>query len=493
MHEKQRYIMKLHELKAENDYFNFSDKFYQQLQATPLNHAHLISYNKHAFDEIGLDESEANTKEFVEFINGERLLENSQPYAMAYAGHQFGYFVPQLGDGRAINLGRVQGWHLQTKGSGLTRYSRQGDGRAVLRSSIREYIMSEAMHALGIPTTRALALIGSKHRVYRSYEEVETGAVVMRMSPSWIRFGSFEFFARQKDAQEHLTQLADYVIENTYPHLKEEEKKYEKLFFEVTDKTAKLMALWQTYGFMHGVMNTDNMSIAGLTIDYGPFAFMDYFDLECICNHTDTEGRYSYINQPYIGRWNLEVLAHSLGKICNHEALLEYLNTYMFTFKKEYWHRMSLRLGLDDTQHSNSYSKLIQELIGALQEAKMDYNCFFYTLTHLSSFENLSEITDAAVFKEALSEWFESYKKALASENITLKKAQARMKKVNPVYIIKNYMLQEAIEKATQGDFSLTNDLLYIAQHPFDEHKGFERYKKPTPIEFANLQLSCSS
>ena len=485
--------MKLEELELNVDYFEFDKKFYQQLNATPLNHAHLISVNKKAFDLIGLDYDESKKEELVAFVNGEKILKGSTPYAMAYAGHQFGYFVPQLGDGRAINLGQIHGWHLQTKGSGLTRYSRQGDGRAVLRSSIREYIMSEAMHALGIPTTRALALIGSRHGVYRSFEEIETGAVVMRMSPSWIRFGTFEFFARQSDAKEHLTQLANYVIRQSYPHLLNDKAKYEKMFFELTDNTAKLMALWQIYGFMHGVMNTDNMSIAGLTIDYGPFAFMDYFENECICNHTDHEGRYSFANQPYIARWNLEVLAQSLGKICRFGNLMDYLNTFMFTYKKEYWQGMSKRLGLDANSSSNSYSTLIKELLGALESSKMDYNVFFYTLSGLETLDNLSPILDLSIYRQGLQEWFKTYENALLSENKSFEEAKNIMQQVNPKYIIKNYMLQEAIEKATKGDFSLVNELLNIAQNPFDEHKAFERYAKPTPMEVANLKLSCSS
>jgi serine/tyrosine/threonine adenylyltransferase len=487
------FMMKLEELTLNVDYFEFDKKFYQQLDATPLNHPHLISYNKKAFDLIGLDEEEAQKEAFVSLINGEKRAKVSVPFAMAYAGHQFGYFVPQLGDGRAINLGQTHGWHLQTKGSGLTRYSRQGDGRAVLRSSIREYIMSEAMAALGIPTTRALALIGSTHGVYRSFDEPETGAVVMRMSPSWIRFGTFEFFARQNDAKEHLTQLANYVIRQSYPHLQNDKAKYEKMFFELADNTAKLIALWQTYGFMHGVMNTDNMSIAGLTIDYGPFAFMDYFEAGCICNHTDHEGRYSFENQPYIARWNLEVLVHSLGKICRFGNLMDYLNTFMFTFKKEYWQGMSKRLGLDVNSSSNSYSALIKELLGALESAKMDYNVFFYTLSRLETLEKPSAILDLAVYSQPLKEWLSEYTNALLSENKTFDEAKTIMQRVNPKYIIKNYMLQEAIDKATAGDFSLVSDLLHIAQNPFDEHKAFERYAKPTPMEFANLKLSCSS
>lgn len=485
--------MTLEQLELTVDYFEFDKQFYQQLNATPLNNPFLISYNKKAFDVIHLDYEEAHKEEFVQYLNGEKIFKGSVPYAMAYAGHQFGYFVPQLGDGRAINLGAVQGWHLQTKGSGLTRYSRQGDGRAVLRSSIREYIISEAMHSLGIPTTRALGLIGSSHKIYRTFEAVETGAVVMRLSSSWVRFGTFEFFARQNDAKEHLRQLANYVIKNSYAHLENEKAKYEKLFFEIVDKTATLLALWQTYGFMHGVMNTDNMSIAGLTIDYGPFAFMDYFEAGCICNHTDHEGRYSFENQPYVARWNLEVLANSLGKICRYPNLMDYLNTFMFSFKKEYWSLMSKRLGLDANNSSNSYSNLIKQLLGAMELAKVDYNVFFYTLSTLHSLEDISSILDICIYRQSIQEWFVDYKKALELEHKTFEQAKELMKEVNPKYIIKNYMLQEAIEKATSSDFSLVNDLLYIAQNPFEEHKAFERYAKPTPRQFANLQLSCSS
>ncbi len=493
LRKNKEYSMKLDELELEIDYFEFDKKFYQQVKATPLNHPHLISFNKKAFDLIHLDYEEGLKEEFVQYINGEKIFKGSIPYAMAYAGHQFGYFVPQLGDGRAINLGAVQGWHLQTKGSGLTRYSRQGDGRAVLRSSIREYIMSEAMHGLGIPTTRALSLVGSSHKVYRTFEEVETGAVVMRLSPSWIRIGTFEFFARQNDAKEPLMLLANYVIKQSYVHLEKDKAKYEKMFFELVDKTASLLAYWQTYGFMHGVMNTDNMSIAGLTIDYGPFAFMDYFEADCICNHTDYEGRYSFSNQPHVARWNLEVLANSLGKICRYGNLIDYLNTFMFSFKKEYWTLMSKRLGLDAKTSSNSYSSLIKQLLGAMESAKVDYNVFFYTLANLESLEEITPILDICIYRQSIQEWFWEYHMALKSENKTFEEAQEVMKKVNPKYIIKNYMLQEAIEKATEGDFSLVNDLLCIAQNPFDEHKAFERYAKPTPMKFANLQLSCSS
>ena len=484
--------MKLKELELNVDYFEFDETLYQKLDATPLSKPKLISVNKQACDLINLDYKECESEEFLEFMNGSRVLKGSIPYSMVYAGHQFGYFVSQLGDGRVINIGAVNGWHLQTKGSGLTKYSRRGDGRAVLRSSIREYIMGEAMHALDIPTTRALAIIDSDTFAHREWEQ-ESCSIVMRMSPSWVRIGTFEFFANTDNSKENLTQLADYVIKNTYPHLENEDNKYEKMFYALVDNSAELLAKWQTYGFMHGVMNTDNFSMAGLTIDYGPFAFMDYFDKKCICNHTDSEGRYSYNNQPYVARWNLMVLAQALSEIANLEKMQDYLHAFLPQHENVYLQMINKRIGLDPKNSGNNNLDLIVELIGALQSAQIDYNVFFYRLTNLESFDDISSITDIAVFRQSIEDWLESYKKVCEKDNSTFEQRRELMKKVNPKYIIKNYMLQEAIELAHEGDYSLVNDLLNIAQNPFDEHKAFERYAQPTPMEHANLQLSCSS
>lgn len=484
--------MKLNDLKVQMDYFHMDENLYEKLEATPLKNAKLVSFNKQACDLIDLDYKECQTEDFLDFMNGKKSLENSKPYSMVYAGHQFGYFVPQLGDGRAINLGSVNSWHLQTKGSGPTKYSRRGDGRAVLRSSIREYIMSEAMHSLGIPSTRALAIIDSDTFAHREWEQ-ESCSVVMRMSPSWIRIGTFEFFANTDNSKENLIKLADYVISQNYAHLKDEEKKYEKMFYSLVDKTASMLAKWQVYGFMHGVMNTDNFSMAGVTIDYGPFAFMDYFDKNSICNHTDQEGRYSYNNQPYVARWNLIVLAHALKEICDEDKLLNYMKTFLPQHENVYLKLMNERLGLTALKSGNSNLDLVLELLGALESSKMDYNVFFHSLTTLDSFDDLSSILNLCVFRDPLEKWFDSYKKICKNEESTFEKRSKIMKEVNPKYIIKNYMLQEAIDLAHNGDYSLVNDLLNIAQNPFDEHKEFERYSNPTPDKFANIKLSCSS
>lgn len=485
--------MKLDELKIESDYFEFDEKFYHKVNPTPLNNAYLISYNKKMFDELDLDYEEAKSEEFVKFINAEKFLKNQTCYAMAYSGHQFGYFVSNLGDGRAINFGKIGKWHLQTKGAGLTKYSRQGDGRAVLRSSIREYIISEAMHALKIPTTRVLGIIGSTHPVYRNYGVSETGSIVLRVSSSWIRIGTFEYFARGKNSKENLRKLADYLIRDSYSHLIEDKNKYEKMFYEMVDKTALLMAKWQAYGFMHGVMNTDNFSMAGLTIDYGPFAFMDYFNIHEICNHSDSEGRYSFVNQPYVARWNLEVLANSLKEICNLSNLMQYLKTYFSIQEKEYLNLMAKRLGLDIFKSSDSYASLIVELLKALQTSKVDYNQFFYKLTICQNYDEVRKVVDISIYRDALELWIEKYIKIRELENSNFSEVQKGMKKINPKFVIKNYMLQESIEKAESGDFSLVNELLNIAQNPFDEHKEYERYSKATPLKLANIKLSCSS
>jgi len=484
--------MKLDELQLDVDYFEFDEDLYQKLDATPVLKPKLVSFNKKACDLIGLDYEECKSEEFLDFMNGKKVLNGSTPYSMVYAGHQFGYFVPQLGDGRAINLGSVNGWHLQTKGSGLTKYSRQGDGRAVLRSSIREYIISEYMHALGIPTTRALAIIDSESFAHREWEQ-ESCSIVMRMSPSWIRIGTFEFFARTQNANENLTQLSNYVIKQSYPHLQNEKNKYEKMFYELVERTSELLAYWQAYGFMHGVLNTDNFSMAGLTIDYGPYAFMDYFEKNCICNHTDSEGRYSFGNQPYVARWNLAVLANAMGVLIDEEKAVEYLHSFLPQYQNVYLNLMSKRLGLNVSKSGDSNLSLVEELEGALEVAKMDYNVFFYRLSKLQSFEDITSITDIAMFRQPIVEWFESYKKVCENEGSSFEKRNKIMSKVNPKYTIKNYMLQEAIMKAHDEDYSLVNDLLNIAQNPFDEHENFEKYANPTLNEHANLQLSCSS
>ncbi|MDC7242933.1 MAG: YdiU family protein, partial [Sphaerochaetaceae bacterium] len=381
---------------------------------------------------------------------------------------------PNLGDGRALNLGEFNKYHLQLKGSGQTPYSRDGDGRAVLRSSIREYLASEAMHALGIPSTRALGIIGSDTKVYR--EKTEQGAITLRLSPSWIRFGSFEFAYLGKNKTAQLRELADYVIDESFEDLKNHKNRYEELYYKIVDNTAQMIALWQSYGFMHGVMNTDNMSILGLTIDYGPYAFMEKFDKGFVCNLSDHEGRYSFENQPYMAGWNLQVLAKVFSQIANKDLLESYTSTFMGNYKKRYFKIMFKKLGFIDEKEGDR--KLLSELLKAMQIDAIDYTSFFYRLSK-KDFDSIEG--------ENIRLWLEKYKtRTKKSLNTTT------MQKVNPRYMLRNYMLQEAIEKAEIGDFTLVNQLLELIQNPFDEHKEFEDYTKADK-NINNIRCSCSS
>ncbi len=478
--------MKLKELEVKNPYLELPQKFYDFVMPTPLQKPFLVSANKDVAALLGIDTKELEQKEFVDFINGNYLLKGSKPFAMVYAGHQFGHFVPRLGDGRAINIGTLNSLHMQLKGSGITKYSRSGDGRAVLRSSIREYLVSEAMHHLGIETTRALAIIGSEHSVYR--EEWEKGAIVLRVSPSWVRIGTFEYFANKKDI-EALELLSNYAINESYPHLNNESNKYLYFFLEVVGKSAKLVAKWQSVGFNHGVMNTDNISIAGLTLDYGPFAFLDDYEHNYICNHTDSYGRYSFANQAGIMKWNLKALMYTLSFLADKSELAKALEYFDAIYAQEYIALMRKKLGLE--KEFNEDIDLIRELLDTLEALSVDYTLFFRTLSYYDGTKE--PLLDLALYHKPLKEWLERYDKRLEKEASSLKERQKKMLKVNPKYVLKNYMLQEAIERAKEGDFSIVNALLNIAQSPFDEHQKYERWAGATPIEFKNKKLSCSS
>lgn len=456
-------------------------KFYNVCSATPLENPFIISLNYDLLKEIGLSEATLKSEKFLDFLNGHYVASGSIPHANAYSGHQFGYFVPNLGDGRALNLGFNNGYHLQLKGSGITKYSREGDGRAVLRSSIREYLISETMHGLGIPTTRALALIGSDTKVYRQSQE--NAAMVLRASSSWVRFGSFEFAYLGDKKSERVKNLANFVIEESYPHLLDQQNKYEELFFAIVDKTIDLIALWQSIGFMHGVMNTDNMNIAGLTIDYGPFAFMENFKKDFICNSSDYDGRYSFEAQPYIAHWNLNALLKPFSLIADQNIMLSYLNTFIGKYKLKYFELMYKKLGLYKNKEEDK--TLLSELLNALEYDKVDYTYFFYMLS-TPNFETLSS------FGSSIKKWIAKYKNRLLDEELNDTKRFKTMRKTNPKYVLKNYILQEAIDKADQNDFTLVETLLKIAQHPYSEHKEFEHYSYPSKPD-NQLICSCSS
>jgi uncharacterized protein YdiU (UPF0061 family) len=444
---------------------------------------------------VGIDPAELSNEDFVAVFTGNRVAARSQPLAAVYSGHQFGVWAGQLGDGRAILLGELdtpQGpMELQLKGAGLTPYSRMGDGRAVLRSSIRELLCSEAMAALGIPTTRALVVTGSQQGVVR--ENIETAAVVTRMSPSFVRFGSFEHWY-YRDKQEELRTLADYVLKAFYPGLLGEANPYKALLGEVTRRTAHLMAQWQAVGFMHGVMNTDNMSILGLTLDYGPFGFMEAFDPDHICNHTDQHGRYSYANQPPVGHWNCYALGNALlPLIGNVDDAQQALDIYQPEFARKIDELLHAKLGLATNQDSDR--ELLDDMFKLMQDNHVDFTLFFRRLGELriDAPEHDEPVRDLILDRPAFDAWAARYRDRLRQENSVDAERRERMMRTNPKYVLRNYLAQVAIERAQNGDFNEVHKLLSVLERPFDEQPENESYAALPPDWASHLEVSCSS
>jgi uncharacterized protein YdiU (UPF0061 family) len=412
-----------------------------------------------------------------------------------YAGHQFGHYVPQLGDGRAIMLGEVtnqrgEKWEIQLKGSGLTPYSRDGDGRAVLRSSIREYLCSEAMHGLGIPTTRALCLVDSNDEVYR--EQIETGAMLTRLAPSHVRFGSFEvFFYRNQHAP--LQALADFVIQYHYPELRDESQPYTALLQNVIERTARLLAQWQAVGFAHGVMNTDNMSILGLTLDYGPYGFMEGYNPGFICNHSDYQGRYAFDQQPQIGLWNLTCLAQALTPLIEVDTAKAALQTYQQHFTDHYYQLMAQKIGFE--QPNDEVLQLLGDLLDQMQRSQTDYTRLFRGLGEVVVEVTTphSELRDMFLQRERFDRWLSEYRALLRRDAKPDAERREMMMNTNPKYVLRNYMAQIAIDAAAQQDYSKIEQLMQLLQTPFAEHPELAHYAEPPPDWAGNIQVSCSS
>jgi hypothetical protein len=489
-------MRKLEQLNFDNTFARLPAIFHSSINPTPLARPYLVSFNPRAAQLIDLAVAEAERDEFAQCFVGNRLLPGSEPLAMLYAGHQFGHYVHQLGDGRAILLGEIKSstgecWDVQLKGAGPTPYSRNGDGRAVLRSSIREYLCSEAMHGLGIPTSRALCVVGSDEEVYR--EAVESAAVLTRIAPSCVRFGSFEVFYYRKQ-YEQITLLADYVIAKHFPHLLDVKDKYSGFLQEVVVRTAHLMARWQAVGFSHGVMNTDNMSILGLTFDYGPFGFMESYDPGYVCNHSDHAGRYAYEQQPQIGLWNLSALAQALSPLISPAQAEEILGAYGDIFSEFYVELMCSKLGIRYAGLED-YA-LIQPLLEMLQASKLDYTNLFRNLGNFNSAQGdkNSVLRDQFIDRVAFDEWAESYRVRLHTESSADHERKGKMDKVNPKYILRNYLAQTAISKAEkERDYSEIERLLKLLANPFDEQADMGSYAAPAPEWARHLEVSCSS
>ena len=462
----------------------------------PLSEPYWVSRNAALARELGLDALWLASQEALETFTGNRVLPGTEPLASVYSGHQFGQWAGQLGDGRATLLGELQtlqgGRELQLKGAGLTPYSRGGDGRAVLRSSIREYLCSEAMHGLGIPTTRALCITGSDDRVRR--EEVETAAVVARTSPSFIRFGHFEHFSHANQ-HDQLKTLADFVIQHHYPACRDAAQPYAALLQAVSERTAELMAAWQAVGFCHGVMNTDNMSILGLTIDYGPFQFLDAFDPGHICNHSDNQGRYAYSKQPNIAYWNLFCLGQALLPLIeNQEHALAALESYKTVFPTALESRMRAKLGLTDETAQNDDKALIENTLKLLAAQRIDHTIFWRRLCDFSTPAGRESVRDLFLDRAAFEAWATPYAARLEQQDPHA--SHALMRKTNPKFILRNHLGEQAIRAAGVQDYSEVEKLLHVLQSPFDEHEeivGHQALADFPPDWAAGIEISCSS
>jgi len=527
------YLCTMHKLHIENSFTNalpqdpITDNYTRQVTGAAYSLAKPVTFKNtlliHISDlayELGFSEEEIETAEFEKLVTGQKIYPETTPYAMAYAGHQFGQWAGQLGDGRAINLFEMlhkdQRWALQLKGAGPTPYSRRGDGFAVLRSSIREHLCSEAMHHLGVPTTRSLSLSLSGEQVLRDmlYDgnaAHENGAIVCRAAPSFIRFGNFELAAAQGN-KEYLKNLTDYTITTYYNHITATGKEaYLEFFQEVSDRTLEMIIHWQRVGFVHGVMNTDNMSILGLTIDYGPYGWLEPYEHSWTPNTTDRQNkRYRYGAQPEIGIWNLLQLANALYELINDGPALEkILNGYKAAYQVQYLEMMKSKIGLTSSQEKDR--ELVATLEHHLQLHETDMTLFFRELAQVTpqmdadkafvtismafyDLENLSE-----PHQWSWLEWMDSYLKRLQLEQdrsgldgLAFAKAkQEQMNSVNPKYVLRNYISQLVIDDAEKGDYQLLNDVYRMLQNPYTDQPEFDQWYDLRP-DWARSKVGCS-
>ena len=477
----------------------------------------LIAYSKELAQQLGLDESTMRDQATVNVLAGNGLWEGMAPFAANYGGHQFGHWAGQLGDGRAIVLGEAvtrngDRLELQLKGAGPTPYSRRGDGRAVLRSSIREFLCSEAMYQLGVPTTRALSLVTTGDLVMRDmfYDgnaENEPGAIVCRVAPSFLRFGNFELCTSRNDIA-LLKTLTDFTIQNYFAHLGAPSKEtYGAFFKEVAQRTAQLMAHWQAVGFVHGVMNTDNMSILGLTIDYGPYGWVDNFDPSWTPNTTDAQHRrYRFGNQPAIGLWNVERLGIALLPLIDDEEAVEAgLVAFQETFELESARRLSEKLGLSLTGDPEDF-KLINDCFAWLAAEETDMTVFFRALSQVAILEAAPDVMPAAILNALYApdtasaahlttglRWLQRWwLRARKTQAVTGSHLAARLNSVNPKFVLRNWLAQEAIDSAHAGNTDAVSLLLDVMRHPFEEQPGREHFAQKRP-DWARSKPGCSA
>lgn len=478
-------------LKFENRYAELGDRFSVAMDPDPLTGPEMVITNDALLKPLGLDRFSKD--DLLALFSGNLIPEDASPLAMVYAGHQFGGYSPQLGDGRGILIGQVRDNNnalidLHLKGAGKTPFSRMGDGRAVLRSCIREFLASEALHHLGIPTTRALAITTSDEPVRR--ETIENASLLMRASDSHIRFGSFEYFS-YTDQPDQLRRLCDYTIETHFPEIKDSETPYDALLMAASEKTGQLIAHWQAFGFAHGVMNTDNMSIIGQTFDYGPYGFMENYDPYYICNHSDDRGRYAFNRQPAIGHWNCQALAQALAPLTTPDAAKKALDHYQDNFLSCYHDLMTKKLGLCRSMPDDK--TLYEDLLDLLEGYQIDYTVFFRSLSQYGAGSDPGSLASIESCASAFSPWFDRYNERLQAEDQTEGDRHKAMCTVNPKFILRNYLAQVAIQSSENGDHSELHQLHEVLKAPYDEQPDREHYAQETPDWGRNLQISCSS
>ncbi|MGO3345445.1 MAG: protein adenylyltransferase SelO [Marinomonas sp.] len=470
----------------EHHFAGLGEAFYAKTSVQPLHKQRLVEFNQTLAESLSINIKSPDTKRI---LSGEESLENS--LSMVYAGHQFGGFSPQLGDGRGVLLGEIldgQGilHDLHMKGAGPTPFSRRGDGRAVLRSCIREYLASEFMHALAIPTSRALALYSSSEAVYR--ERPEPGAMLLRTAQGHIRFGHFEFFFSQ-GKKEELNRLIDYCLTYYYPDCLALESPLEGMLIQVVERTARMIAKWQTVGFQHGVMNTDNFSFTGETIDYGPYGFMEDYEPNWVCNHSDHEGRYAFSRQPGIGLWNLNCLMRCFSAHLERNQLIAILQHYEVALQAHYNQLMAEKMGLVGYA---SIELLLAPLLDILALEKMDYSIFFRLLCHVQPNE-FDVVLDEVIDRERMKSWLLRYQEARFQVVTEWPLVCHGMLRVNPKFTLRNYLAHEVITSAEQGDFLPFRRLLTVLTAPFDEHLWADSLAQRAPEWGKSLEVSCSS
>ncbi|MCG6976750.1 MAG: YdiU family protein [Acidiferrobacterales bacterium] len=491
----------------ENRYVALGEQFYVKTRPTPVAEPAMIRFNDDLAASLGISPIPLSPDTGAAVFSGNVVPEGAEPLAMAYSGHQFGHFNPYLGDGRAILLGEVQGpggdyFDVHLKGSGRTAFSRNGDGRAALGPVLREYLVSEAMEKLGVPTTRALAAVTTGEEVAR--DRYLPGAVITRVARSFVRVGTFQYFSARDDV-ESVKKLADHVIQRNYPEVADAENPYMELLKAVADKQASLIAQWMQLGFIHGVMNTDNMSIAGETIDYGPCAFMDDYDHKRVFSSIDQGGRYAYNNQPGIGLWNLTRLAESLvplladdGKAAV-EIAQEVLKPYVASYQNAWLTGMREKCGLSenvDTAVSEEDKPLIEDLLNRMADNSADFTLTFHYLSQLDAQSSARDDEIRRLFDnpQEFDDWVAAWRQRLNFEPQSDAERQAQMNAVNPVYIPRNHQIEAAIRAAEDhNDFSVFHELHEVLQNPFVEQEGKDRYKLPPEPEEVVSQTFCGT